>query len=343
MKTQRQLRSDVQRHGAWGGTVKTAVDFRISPLSVDALFKALEATAAHPDVDAGAIARYAGIGGTTANRALAALAALGLVRREPKGGHVCTDPNVRRGIDQRSAAQVVRKALLAYRPFEAVCEGLALRESLADAIRKAAVLLGFQASEAKKFQILTKWGIELGLLTRSNDAVTLAPEITPTTAATSAFITSADVESEAKARLFIASRLGREGYNALEEENRALLAEALLNVTGNPSASVEKAGQAIENYLRELCASTQLGVEAGKANGGSQLANLLVGKGLMHSHQQKLVDSVSMFRNARSHHKDKKTLIPWHIDEDGALCSFFSATTAIKSIHAYISHGRQLL
>jgi hypothetical protein len=319
------------------------VDFRISALSIRTLLKTLEAAAAHPHSGPPALARFAGIGGSTTRKSLAALTAIGLITREQSGGYVCTDPKIQRGVDDSSARQVIRHALIRYRPFEAICEGLALGESVGEAIRKGEVLLGLDATETPKFELLVKWGTELSLLHELNGRVVLSPEIVPTAAAIAAFITAEDVESEAKARLFVASRMGRDAYNGIEEKDRALLAGSLLEVGRNPADSVEKAGQAVENYLREFCENKGFGAEAAKRNGGSQLANLLAEKNLIHSHQQKLVDSVSMLRNAKAHHKDKKTLVPWTIDEDGALASFFSAITALKSIHAYTNHGTQLL
>jgi hypothetical protein len=307
------------------------------------MVKVLEAAAAHPNSDSAAIAMFAGVGGSTTGRTLAVLIDLGLVQRGLGGGYLCSEPAIKRGIDNAAARQFLRRALLAYRPFEAVIEGLALGESGEDAVRKARVLLGIPVKELGKFDVLLKWGQELALLKNGGAQLSLSPEISPTSSAAVAFITPSDVESEAKARLYVAGRIGRDAYNALDEKDRGLLAASLLAIATDPSGAVEKSGQAVENYLRELCDEKGLGAEASKLNGGSQLASLLMNRGLIHSHQQKLVDSASMLRNAKAHHKDKKTLAPWLIDEDGALASFFSAVTAVKSIHSYIATGKQIL
>jgi hypothetical protein len=224
-----------------------------------------------------------------------------------------------------------------------MCEGIALGEPIEDAIRKASVLLQIPPEDRHRFQILQNWGLELLLLEEKNGGVGLAPEIAPSSLPPTMFIKPSDVESEAKARLYVATRIGRDAYNGLDEKNRSLLAEALLVINVSPSDAVEKAGQAVENYLREVCGQQGFAADAAKLNGGSQLASLLVSKGLIHSHQVKLVDSVSMLRNAKAHHKDKKTLMPWHIGEEGALASFFSAATVIKSIDAFITTGNQVL
>lgn len=330
--------------GASAGTSsqRPQIDFRIWPMSIDTLHKTLQAVAAHPNSDVAALASFAGLGDSTVAKATTALCALALVSLGERG-YICTEPKITRGTSLETVRQVIRKALLNYRPFESVCEGLALGEPIEDAIRKASVLLGISAGDRPRFHTLQKWGLELLLLQEKNGEVRLAPEIAPVSSAPSMFIKPSDVESEAKARLYVASRVGRDAYNALDENNRGLLADALLVISVKPSDAVEKAGQAVENYLRELCGQQELAADAAKLNGGSQVASLLASKTLIHSHQVKLVDSVSMLRSAKAHHKDKKTLVPWHITEEGALASFFSAVTAIKSIDAYITKGDQVL
>jgi hypothetical protein len=318
------------------------VDFRIWPVSIETLLNALHAVASHPNSDVAALSTFAGLGDSTLAKANAVLGAFGLVS-QGEVGFICTDPKIIRGTTLEMRRQILRKALLSYRPFESVCEGLGLGEPIGDAIRKASVLLGIKPGDVPRFQTLQKWGLELLLLQEKNGEVSLAPEITPVSPAPSMFITPGDVESEAKARLYVATRVGRDAYNALDEKERGLLADALIGISVKPSDAVEKVGQAVENYLRELCGQHGLASDAAKLNGGSQLASLLASKSLIHSHQVKLVDSVSMLRNAKAHHKDKKTLIPWHITEEGALASFFSAVTAIKSIDTYIRKGNQVL
>jgi hypothetical protein len=311
-------------------------------MSIETLHKALQAVAAHPHSDLNALASFAGLGSSTVSKAYGALSALGLVK-STSVGFVCTEPKITRGTSLETSRQVIRKALISYRPFESMCEGLALREPIEDAIRKSAVLLGLKGSDASRFHTLKTWGVELGLLREEGEEVILAPEIAPAASAAAMFITAIDIESEAKARLYVAARLGREAYNSIEENDRGLLANALLIIGNSPADTVERAGQAIENYLRELAGQRGLATEAAKQNGASQLASLLASKGLIHSHQVKLVDAASSLRNAKAHHKDRKTLIPWHITKDGAVTSFFSTITAIRSIHTYTTTGHQEL
>jgi hypothetical protein len=318
------------------------VDFRVWPTSLETLCKTLEAVASCPNVDAHELALFAGLADSTLANASSTLIALGLIRRD-QPGIVCTEPVMTRGTSRQVARQLIRKALLSFRPFESMCIGLAIGESSDDAIRKASVVLGVKAGAVPRFQTLIKWGTELELIEEHDGQLRLAREIAPSAIASSMFVDSSDVESEARARRYVASRLGREIFEALDVKERILLAEALLAITVKPAEAVEKAGQAIENYLRELCSARGLREEATKLNGGSQLANLLASRNLIHSHQVKLVDSVSTLRNATAHHKDKKTLKPWEITEDSAIASFFSTLSAIRSIAVYLSRGAQVL
>ena len=242
-------------------------------------------------------------------------------------------------MDTATAELILRRAVLAYRPIEAVCEGLAIGESLEDASRKALVVLGLSSADRPRLDIALRWAEELGILSNG----TLTQAINPTAAPCGPAFTAADVDSEAKARLYAATQLGRTTFEALDEHERRLLAQAVLEHSSDPRESVEKAGQALENYLRHLATIRGLDAEAKKCNGAGQLASLLVGKSVIHSNHHKLADSVGTFRNAKAHHKDKKTLTPWTITATGAVASVITALTVIRSIQEYVTTGGQTL
>ena len=188
-----------------------------------------------------------------------------------------------------------------------------------------------------------KWGLELGTLSGDCEVPQLAPEISVDAQRALDLMQPADVESEAKARLFNTRRIGRNANDFLDEVDRQLLAEALLGLQTKPNESVEKAGQALEDFLRQVAIDQGLGAEAKKCNGAGQLGSRLLGKRVIHNHQQKLIDAASMFRNAKTHKKDKKTLKPWRITGDGAFSAVIATLTCIRSIYQYVYHRRQLL
>ena len=279
---------------------------------------------------------------STARKVLPSLLSLNLVKQE-NGHYTSVSDEVRRGTDEETGKLFFRRALQSYRPFELLCEGLAFGEDVNEAIRKTSVLLNISESDRHKFDILIKWGTDIGILDKDNEEVGLSRELILDPEQDLGVININDLESEAKARFYNSRQLGRAVNNFLDEVDRRLLANALLSYMSNPSDSVEKSGQALEDFLRELAQKRGFSNEAKKANGAGQLANTLLQKGVIHSHQQKLVDAVSTLRNATAHHKDKKTLAPWTITELAAFTTFTTTLVAIRSIYGFVYEGRQTL
>lgn len=317
-------------------------DLRLYPASLPTLYEVLRAVAVHPAAGIDAVARSAGLGRSTTGRALSSLVAIGLIARDGRGALNCTATEVTRAADDATLASIVRRALLAYRPLESLFEGLALGETMNHALRKTAVHLGLDAREIERLATAVKWAEELGIVEREDGALRLAATVVPA-GSPAPVLLRADVDSEAKARLFIATRLGRDVFDHLDESNRQLIAGSLLDVETDAPRAVERCGQALENYLREIAVATGFGNEAKALNGAGQLANLLVSKSLIHPHHQKLVDSVSTFRNAKAHHKDKKTLVAWTITADAAAAAVATALVAVRSIHVWVNGGTQTL
>lgn len=321
----------------------TELPFPIRHVSVSALARILEAVAVHPHNDVAPIAEFAGVSEITASRVLPILTALELVALDEQSRYVCRIQGVRRGVDEQTARQMLRRALLSYRPFEAICVGLAVGEDSQTAVRRAKVLLEIRDSDAPKLDLLIGWAVDLEILRRDDNGISLAILPAAVGQPVEPVLSAEDVESEAKARLFIGLKLGSATYQALDEHERELLADSLVTFRKDPASAAEKTGQAIENYLRLLAEARGLSVDARKANGAGQLANLLVSKGLLHNHQQKLVEAVGTVRNAKAHHKDKKTLEPWKITETAAFGSLLMALAAIRSIHELLTNGGQIL
>jgi hypothetical protein len=318
-------------------------DLRVHDVPPATLLAFLEATAVHPGQDLTSVSSFAGFSPSTGRKALPTLEALRLVERDGHGCYTTAVSGLRRGTSMDQGVVALRRALLGYRPFEAFCEGLALGESPTTAARKAGLLLGIGTGAEEKFDVLARLGRSLGILESTGTALTFAAEFTPVAEGDTIVVTPADVESEAKARLFNARWLGRSVHNALDELDRQLLCEALLKFRDDPRKSVESSGQALEDFLREIAMTNGLAAEAKKANGAGQLGTLLGSKGLIHAHHQKLVDAVSTARNARSHRKDKRTMAPWTITDHGALSTFTTTLTTIRSIGEYTINGRQTI
>lgn len=317
------------------------MELRISRVPVPTLAAFMEAVAAHPTDDAGEIAEFAGFSAKTGSRALPSLETLGVVQRDSDGVYRIKVDGVSRGMGDAAAALILRRALQGFRPFELVAEGLALGEDTTTAVRKAALLLNIDARHVDRLDVLLGWASDLGILTNGVTGYKLVPELQPRAIEQVDGISAHDLESEAKARLYNARRLGRAANNYLDEVDRQLLADALLDHETNPRKSVEDSGQALEDFLRELASDNGLAAEAKKANGAGQLANVLYTRGLIHTHQHKLADAVSTPRNATAHRKDKKTLTPWEITPLGAFSAHSMTLTVIRSIYEYTANRKQ--
>jgi hypothetical protein len=320
-----------------------ASTIRVNAVPVETLGAFVEACAAHSTSDLEQLGSYAGFSRSTARKAVPSLETLNIVVRGSDGTYAVAVDGVTRGMPDEAKIQIIRQSLLGFRPFEVLIEGIALGERKRDAIRKTMLLLGLPSSESAKFEILIRWAQDLGILESSDDSVALVAGLTSQTADELGALSRADVESEAKARLFNSRRLGRNANNYLDEVDRGLLADALLKYEADPRKSVDASGQALEDFLRHVADDAGYATEARKASGAGQLANLLYTKAVIHNHHQKVVDAVATVRNATSHRKDKKTLAPWELTEFGAFGALVGALTAIRSIHEYVKKGKQTI
>lgn len=316
---------------------------RLNEVPVPTLGAFMEACTAHTTTDLEQLGSFAGFSYSTARKAVASLEALGILKRADSGPYAVAVEGVTRGMSEGAKELIIRRALLSFRPFEMLIEGLAVGEQQHDAVRKTLLLLGLPESDAPKLQTLLRWGSDLGIIELVDGQPKLAAEFSPESADELGLLSLEDLESEAKARLFNARRLDRDANNYLDEVDRGLLTDALLAYESDSRKSVDASGQALEDFLRHVADERGFAAEAKKASGAGQLANLLYTKGVIHNHHQKMVDAVATIRNATAHRKDKKTLTPWELTPFGAFSALSMALTVIRSIHSYVKNGRQTI
>lgn len=300
----------------------------------------LRCCAIHKGADTVAIARSCATGEATVTKALIVLSEFGLVQGDASGW-TCSSPSINRTSDDAAVGAAIRDAMLAYRPFESICEGLVAGECFEQAARHAAVAFDLDARGEANMSLLRQWGVELGILT-DRDPVTLSPDLQQAVESLAAMPVGG-VASNAETRLYVSTLLGRDAFDELDETDRGLLSTAVTKCDSDPAASVEASGQALEDQLRELCIAKGLGNEASKMNGAGQLAGLLRHHDIIHPNHVKLIDSASMLRNAKAHKKDKQTVTPWDITPLGARTAFGTTVLAIRSVHDWVSNGRQSL
>jgi hypothetical protein len=305
------------------------------------LRSALHACVVHPDKGTAELARASYLSTIGARRAMTALSELGLVSGNDDAWR-CNDPSLTRSATEDDLDDAMRRSLLSYRPFEAICEGLILGEYVQQAVLNASVALGLSESETGNLSLLLKWGADLQLCDRSRGRVTLSPDLRDSIDV-QAGLPNVGAKSTAETRLSLSTLLGRDAFERLDEVDRMLLVEAVDLCDADPPASAEASGQALEDFLREVCVSKGLESEASKAGGACKLAQLLLGAGLIHSSHVKLVEAASVFRNAKVHKKDRKTNSPWSISPLGARTAYGATILAIKSVYDWIWSGTQTL
>lgn len=83
-----------------------------------------EAVGAMPEATLEDVCTFTGYGPRTALPALKNLVVLGLVQHEPARACYCNaEPTVTRGVGRSAIEAGIRSRLIAFRPFEAMCEG----------------------------------------------------------------------------------------------------------------------------------------------------------------------------------------------------------------------------
>jgi len=302
----------------------------------------LEATAVHPHEDRTTVAEFAGFKAETARKALSTLATLGAVELDGSRRHSCAISGIRRGASSAHLRRCLRDQILSFRPFMLVAEGLAFGEPVATAIRKACVQLGLEGEAKSSIQVLVRLAVSHGLIEDYGGDMTLHREIAPKFELPPDTFTISDMESTAKARLYIAKVLGRVAFEALDEIDIKLMSEALVGHHADPGKAATDSGKALEDYLRDVASKHNLVAEASERSGASQLCDLLLSKSLVHKRHKHMVDAVGTTRNAKAHNKDQQTLKIWEMTPLGAFYSILGCLLAIRSVEAFRS-GQQIV
>lgn len=316
---------------------------RIRNTSVNTLVKFLEAAAATGGSEGETLANFAGMSKRSAQRALSSLEALGLVISSGNDRFEPVSDQLGRGLDSEQGRLRIQKALLDFRPFEVLCEGLALGEDFDTAARKALVLLGIPPDEANRFETLAKWGRHLHVLESDSDGkLRVASELVIESEDDLGRISAQDLESEARSRLYNSRRMTREAHEFIGETERDLLAKALMAFRDDPDTCIDSAGQGLEDFLREVAIDKVTAQEASKCSGPTQLANLLRREDVILPNHANRVAGLSAMRATSAHSKDKTTAAPWSLDEHVAFWTIDGVLLLIRSVYYWVYRGSQI-
>ncbi len=283
------------------------------------------------------IEQYTDLGTKTVQRSLRLLLYLGLIQKV--GDSYSVDGVVMSAKGTSDLSLRMRDALLSSAPFLAVLDQIVQGEAIAGAIRKVAALSGNRTEDCDFINVLIKLAEDLGVVRSESGAYVVTDAYAPAKTPLESVMSSESGASEAKARLTIAKELGPTVFSFLDEIDRHLLTDAMVLQHPQPSKACEKAGQALEDFLRHVADQKGFGSEAGKMNGASQVAQLLVGKGVIVDKHLKLIDMVGALRNTTAHKKDKSTLKPWKVSPLAAASSVACTLTIIRALYGYAFEG----
>src|SRR5258708_31479324 len=153
----------------------SVLQLRDLPISTMGAF--IEAAAIKPRASVDDLAGLAGFGLSTARKALSSLGSLGVIQRDGDGLYGLAVDGASRGMNAQAREQVVRRALLGYRPFQLLVEAVSLGEKKVEAVRRTLLILGLPPFNASKLHTLLRWGSDLGVVEMVNGEIQLAAEV----------------------------------------------------------------------------------------------------------------------------------------------------------------------
>jgi hypothetical protein len=279
------------------------------------------------------IAEYIGKTETYAQRAVGACLQLGMIK-ENNGCFVCTPDAMditRANKEQRP--MIFRKFLQRYNPFILFVMLMSKDNSPEVAARKVRTIYSISGGSEITLRALLGWGIYSDLLTKSKGNVILKIEPETLSAEYVRELLEA-LESDIKARVYIARKLGDEVFGYLRQDEVDYITKALRKHEEDPRNSVDDAGRAFEDFLRRLAIDNK--VDVCDCTGIGQIADRLLSEKKILDKQHKMCMHINSVRIAAAHGKEPKTLEPWKINADAVLEIILTILTTIRSIHSYV-------
>ncbi|MFX0203001.1 MAG: hypothetical protein ACFFCW_43410 [Candidatus Hodarchaeota archaeon] len=263
----------------------------------------------------------------------------GLISKDDQGQYSTVRADVEKGLSQEGLSLIFRKYLQQYKPFELLCEYILLGDNPGDCLRKTRTILNLPDRAEVNLGPLLRWGIDVGISSKTNGKIKLKSEIARRVLPVSGLIET-DLTDEMSPRLYLQTRLTPSAYAFLDDVDKTPLTKALMVHSANLDDSAENAGQALEDFLRDIGAIKA--VDTSGCNGALQVAAKLRSECHLHPKFINLVGGISTVRDASTHIiKDKITGKPWAKTPESAFQIILLTLTAIRAIYLWIFEGRQ--
>lgn len=317
------------------------VGLKLHPMPVDTILRVAEAVDFLGTSSREKVARFAGVGSTTAYKALLNASHLGFVRKASGENYIYVYMNPLKGIPVAEKRYLFQQLLQSYRPFEVLCQFLSYGNDESAAMRKAGVVLGDTNLEKNAFAALSKWGVDIGILSRGKSgALRLAETLKEELKAISEAL-EIKLGNEFEIGLYLGRRLTAQCYEFLENPERQRLIQAFTDSGENPEKSCEENGKAFENFLRLI--ARMKGVDISNRNGIGQVAEELAKQGVVHTKHKNMCLAVSAVRTVSAHDRDKVSNIPWTKTPEMAHAVLSYSLNVMRSIYLWVFEGKQEL
>lgn len=314
---------------------------RLYPMPVDTILRVTEAVDFLGTASLNEVTRFAGVGSTTAYKALVNASRLGFVKKVSGENYTYVHMSPLKGMPAAEKRYLFQQLMQSYRPFEVLCQFLSYGEDESAAMRKAGVVLGDSNLDKNAFPALSKWGVDIGILSRDKSgALRLAETLKEELKAISQAL-EIKLGNEFEIGLYLGRRLTAQCYDFLENPERQRLIQAFTDSEKNPEKSCEENGKAFENFLRLI--AKMKGIDVSSRNGIGQVAEELAKYGVIHKKHKNMCLAVGAVRTVSAHDRDKVSNIPWTKTLEMAHAVLSYSLSLMRSIYLWVFEGKQEL
>jgi hypothetical protein len=311
------------------------------PMPIGTILRITEAVDFLGDASLEEIARFAGVGSTTAYKALVNAGHLGFVEESIAGRYTYIHVNSLKGMPATEKLHLFQQLLQSYKPFEVFCRFLFYGDDEPTAMRKASVMLSNITLAKNAFPALSKWGVDTGILSRDKKGALHLTETLKEKLKTTSEALEIKLGNEFEIGLYLSKRLSTQCYEFLENPERQRLIQAFTDSGTNPEKSCEENGKAFENFLRLIAKAKN--VDVSNKNGIGQVAEELARNGVIHTKQKNMCLAVGAVRTVSAHDRDKVSNIPWTKTPEMAHAVLSYNLSLMRSIYLWVFESKQEL
>src|SRR6266566_2466152 len=261
------------------------------------------------------LAEYADCTVRAAREGVKAAVWLGLI--ELQNGKYAAAPTARPEFPASAEQKILffRGAIQKKKPFIQFAALLASGNEARAACQKVRVLYQINSAPDTLTRLFSGWGKSSGILTDDKGQLRLKPEYTVPDLPLEYLEGIKDaLESDLKARIFIARKLTDEPFRLIPDAGIERAVRALRGVSADPRNAVEDAGELLEDYLRAKAVMT--GLNASGANGIGGVVQLLDAHGSVTGEHRTISSAMNTLRIMAAHPIRASTSLRWAIRQD---------------------------